>query len=228
MRSRSRLRLASRHITSWIFSSFTLLTISGCGSNVAPGQASVVIKPVDVQVRLPAGGNQSALALFNGEVALRVGDPVKTAFEIFPKPPGAYEGTDLPQQVGGKDYKALYWDSGPLSFGVILTDERVVMAQEITENATAKMVDDEVSVYRKAIYMVEPKTIVGTEASYWFWELGTQRLMICKATDYKSRITLTTALGDENMMNVLRMSPVFAAKDAEQASQLLEQRKSSP
>ncbi len=217
-------QLANRSTLFWTFSSALLLIIcaTGCAKPQGPGPTDVVIKPVDVQVTIPETGSESALAIFNEDRALRVGDSEKVAFEVFPRPGKAFEDDELPQQVGGK-YKAHTWESTTQSFGVITLDSRVVLAMQSIDNASKEQADNLIQRYTQALSMVDPKVVGGTASTSLFWELGTQRLMICKSLDYKGRITLTVAVGDEKMMDLLRMNPVFAAKDQAQAAQILQQ-----
>lgn len=228
MRSRSTLPPVSKPIRFWKSSSAFVILLGvalGCTNPQAPGPSDVVVKPVDVQVTLPDPENESALALFNDDRALRIGDSEKRAYDVFPRPSKAYDDDELPQQVGGR-YRAHTWNAATQSFGVITLDNRVVLAMLTSKNVSTEQFNTTIQRYTDALNMVEPKLVPGEAAAYWFWELGTQRLMICRAADYKGRITMTVALGDEKMMDLLRMNPVFAAKDQAQAAQILQQQRS--
>jgi len=196
----------------------------GCAAPEAPGVGNAAPKAIDVQATLPEEGVSSTLALWEEGKAVHVGDSEQHAFEVFPKPSKAVESSDLPSQIVGK-YKARSWSGGSRGFGVITLEGRVVLALATYDNTTLEQVQRLVQEYTGAIPEVAPRT-VGVEGSeYWFWELGTQRLMICESSDYKNRIGVALAVGDEKLMDALRMNPLFAAKDLSRANELLAQTK---
>ncbi len=226
--------MANKLTKSWRLSSLVALIALcyGCGNKEAPKPDNT---PAPLPINNPYGDGEipkktpfigelypdSRLGLISGPELLRVGDSERRALDLFPKPAKqSFDRSELPPMLD-KPFRARGWESKMESFGLILLNGQVIVAVIETEAIEREFATEKVELYRKTFNEIEPQIIVNQSVSYWFWNLGRRRLMICLASNRDKTLGLTIALGDESMMDALRMDAVSAAKDARQAATLL-------
>lgn len=208
MNLKSKLLLACKSIA------FSLL-ISGCApSGFDPG--SMVANKPTVQVSTGWSLDEHAPYLIHGDSILRLHSSEEEAFNAFPRPRGAYDFFEDPP-LDGDSYVAKGWQSGAEGFGIVLVRNRVVLALQTFDNVDADTASQTLQLYEQAMAPTVPEVVPSELASYWFWETGQARLMVCQTTDSKHKNQLVVALGDADVMNALRMSRPAASQDIVEA-----------
>ncbi len=202
----------------------TALLLAGC-SDVARVSNAATVRHVTTAPQ-PDFGRDRHLGLLGDRAndVLFVGDSEDQAAKFYHPPPSAYAVRELPQGFE-PPYHAESWTSGgPLGseskdFGVIYYDTKVAMAMFHEMGITATDVNDTEADYERE-YGAPQQKVSGNKMHYWFWDdpNTNERLMICAVQDRKDpqRFDLTTAVGNELVMDALRMSP-SAANDDRQA-----------
>lgn len=191
------------------------LLISGC----APGgfdPGSMVAEKPSVQVSTQWSPDEGAPYLIHSDSILRLHESEEDAFRVFPRPRGAYDFfEDTPLE--GDAYVAKGWQNNAEGFGVLLVRNRIVLAMQTLDKVDADTVSQRLKLYEEALAPMSPDVVPGEVASYWFWEVGQARLMICQTKDAKQESQLVIALGDADVMNALRMSRQAASQDMVEA-----------
>ncbi len=203
-----------------------LVSSAGCGPQTSDAGTNVPKSRTIVEVQIPAQAAEGSLALINGAGKLKLGDTQRVAFDVFPRPRGAFEANELPPNMGDP-FSAKGWEAARESFGIIAQEGKVVLAQYTQEDSSKEHLAEIVQSYRELLSEIKPTEMSGQYASYWFWETPSARLMICAATDPKGKLSVTTVIGFQAMMNVLRMDQADANNDQAEATNLL-QKSGSP
>jgi hypothetical protein len=176
-------------------------------------------------VGVPDLGERTSIALLHRGQTLRVGDPVERAFQVFPAPPKSYDFFELPRGFG-RQFRARGWETNYESFGVIAYQGKIVVALHVLENATKEELDDLV----RDLELQVPSTALtvgGRQITYWFWEAGNHRLVVCAQPAEKGDFTITEAIGVAEAMSAIRLDPAIAQSDVRTAENLLSRRMNS-
>ena len=207
------------------------LIVIGCTDSSTTTTATTVSVPVApvTQAPLTAGGK---LVLFNkpgnaDSDKLSVGDPSTVVDKLFP-PGSATVNRDLPKGLDN-NYSGESFDENGSGFGVIYyrgsvsgSDTQggtpaVVMAMRYEAGLNRADVDSTVLAYETTLGK-PTSTILGPITSYKFWEDRdrSQRLMICyvRPRQDSTKLNLTVAVGDDTVMDKLRMDLTEATKDS--------------
>jgi hypothetical protein len=182
----------------------------------------VVLPPPAAPVGVPDFGERTSIALLHRGQALRVGDPVERAFQVFPAPPKSYDFFELPRGFG-RQFRARGWETNYESFGVIAYQGKIVVALHVLENATKEELDGLV----KDLELQVPTTaltIGAKQITYWFWEAGNHRLVVCAQPAEKGDFTITEGIGVAEAMSAIRLDPISAQSDVGTAENLLSRR----
>ncbi len=191
-----------------------LLGVFGCQGEVSAPKASNPDLADAESVESPKTLSPGRLALIAHGDQLKVGNSLTNANQLFPRPKTAFEFTDLPQKFL-KPYRSKGWESAREGFGVILFREKIVAALWHIEKATREEQDRLVKKHQSEIPV--PSILVpGKHVSYWFWEDAGQRLMICSSQGQGGFVRLTAAIGDDVVMDALKISPDQARKDRDE------------
>jgi hypothetical protein len=221
----------------WFVAILAPIALAGCGGG-APVETAEPKTPERTvtlrEVKAPDLGNPGNLALIRGRDKLKVGDEWEFAKKIFLQQRGAYEINELPPELTGADYRARGWEAPAEGFGAILYKDRVALAMYRIEHVDEDRVQEFVSTYRD--YFGKPNDTVPPELAemthdrarkvrsrYWFWQQGSQRLMISSVTTLADGTNVSIAVGDGNTMDALGMSVSAAKSDQAKAERALEQ-----
>ncbi len=152
-----------------------------------------------------------------------LGESAGNALAVLPRPPGAFEFTDVP--LGFRDgYAARGWEGNQGGFGVLTRDGRIVLAMRSWTNASNEMIEETKEQYANEIgRRIKPIDFGDDKRGYRFWREDLTQLMLCWSPDVRGRTTLVVALGDARVMAPLRMDPRNAAQDLARADELMAQ-----
>lgn len=194
------------------------LGLAACGPQGSAGidPESMIAEKPKVKVSLGWIPEEGAPMMVNGDNRLHLHASAEDAFRAFPRPKGAFDFFEDPP-LEGDTYVAKGWQNNVEAFGVLLVRNKVVLALRTIDNADAELVSTKLRTYEEAFAPAKPDLVPGEFASYWFWELGQARLMICNSHDAKMKGQLVIALGDVDVMNALRMSRPAASQDLTEA-----------
>jgi hypothetical protein len=195
---------------------FGMTALLGCQSSEAP-TAEAAPAPVPrklAQVGTPSSSEPTKIGLVVRKgPAITVGYPSPDKLlEQFhdPKHFGS-EYDDLPSNFDAA-YRARTWETAHMGFGEITYHGELVAAMYQEDKVDQDRVDELVDAHRAQVDLL-PTMLHGKKVSYWFWEVPNQRLMICAYQSGHEGIKLTVAMGDNNVMDALGISPTFANKD---------------
>lgn len=204
----------------------------GCAApervTVEPEEPPVVkIEQIPFEDRVPSDQD---LALFNGDLALRLGTSRDRALRVFAKPQRSTPLTTLPPTFGDA-FSAVGWETDTLSFGAILfkrptgpedgaSPEQLVLAMYTQEDADDTTVQETVGRYTEEFG--EPSHVYpGANIAYWFWIRPARWLMVSKCVDHNGKPSVTVALGAPQAMRELRMATDLAQADQNKAIERL-------
>lgn len=210
-------RPGSRSIAFALLSSAVL---AGCGAG--PSTIDVTTGPVKPTVRLArvSSVDDSGLFLPRGNSRVRFGDTEERVFNVFAKPTGATDFFEDPP-VEGEDFSSHGWQGSQEGFAAILLGNRMVMGLYTMERASQDTIGDLVNNLTESFKPVEATFVPSGNGTYWFWDQGRVRVMLCTFTDVKQKTSLALALGDADLMDATSMSPSAARQDLLEASQIL-------
>jgi len=194
--------------------------LAGCqgGDSAPPAQAPVT--PSSPPVDKPATYASTAICLVNGESTVTVGSAAATAFKAFPPLRDGDIGIEQLPEGFLRPYQAKSWETAGRGFGVILYDEVVEAAMFQEDQVSDEAVDKVVRDHQAKLGALSPETVAGERASYWFWEVDGQRLMICAFKNGRGT-DLTLAMGDNVVMNKLGASVQDARTSIKRISDIL-------
>ncbi|MBX3118820.1 MAG: hypothetical protein KF784_07115 [Fimbriimonadaceae bacterium] len=188
----------------------------GCGNagKAAPTTDELTYRIVyDGPTRPPDLDGKSALFMRAGEKNVTVGIGAELLREMFPKPEKATEIRQLPPGFT-EDYLSRGWETEDESVGwVSYSGQAVLVMQTLRRLEDGDLQRDYVQQYTRLFSGIEPTVIQGATASFWFWQNGPHRFMICGTKSRKGGIDITLALGDVSIMDALRMMPSKAEFD---------------
>lgn len=194
------------------------LLLAGCsGSEAARSNAGVAATPVPTVAapQLLRGGKLGIIPRKSESEDLSVGDSQDRVDRLFPVPKSSYPVRGLPPGFQ-PPYRADGFETPTIGFGVIYYEGVVAQAMYRELGITQADVMTTVSDYTD-VFGPPTDSIPGTKVSYWFWadQKNSQRLMICAVGEIKDakRWDLTTAVGEDILMDPLRMSPTAAKED---------------
>lgn len=195
--------------------------LSGCGEVTRVQTVSAA--PVKTAVAAaPNWGPDRHFALLGDRPndVLFVGDSEDQVGRFYHPPPSAFTTRELPPGFEAPYHAESWTTSGTSSpgkdFGVIFFDTKVAMAMFHEEGIALTDVQDTVNQYIRE-FAQPTQTVPGTKVHYWFWADTTANeiLMICAVENRKDarRFDLTVGVGNQVVMEALRMSPAAAIED---------------
>lgn len=212
------LPVASRSIAFALLISAVLV---GCGTG--PGSIDVSATPTKPTVKVSriGGIDESGLFLPRGESRVRFGETEERVFSVFAKPSGAVDFFEEPP-VEGDEYSSHGWQSGQEGFAAIMVGNRMALGLHTLERAGRETVSDSISSLSADFKPTEPTFVPSGNGTYWFWDKGRVRVMLCTFTDLKGKTSMATAIGDADLMDAMSMNPASARQDLLEASNILE------
>lgn len=191
----------------------------GCGGEKSAAPSSPT-KPVASASQAPSDGarSKSGLYLSNDQARFSVNDSVEEALRLYERPTKAYDIRELPEPLANeKGLRAAGWAKGGDGYGLIVSNDKVIAAVATRAGRNRTDVDAAVSAYEELFSSVGSAPLEGNTAKYWFFEDGSHRLMICGAKTRKGDWTFTLALGEQWVMDRLRMDKTSALEDLKEA-----------
>jgi hypothetical protein len=205
---------------------FALLSGAGCSVDSQLDIDTPGHKEAAKHVVLRGETDPTAAALYHGELSLKVGDSISKALQTFPEPTrGAYEIHDLPSQFDDS-FLAKGWETSTgEGFGAVSQEGKVVGAIYELQNERSTSVDDFVRDELQGMAPTQPKMIEGGGATYRFWHVKTQTVMICLMKTNQGE-DLTLAMGDDNILAQFAISEKDAIQQIAELKRAISQ--SSP
>ncbi len=190
------------------------LIIAGCGpeSSASLNPEAVIPEKPRVEVSTGWSPTEDAPVMLNGDRKLSLHASEDDTFKAFPRPRGAFDFFEE-SPIQGDGYVGKGWQSNAEAFGGLFLRDKLVLGLYTVDKIDGDTLSDKVRVYEQAFAPVEPEFVTSEYASYWFWEVGQTRLMICNSRDAKRNSQLVVAIGDVDIMNALRMSKIAANQD---------------
>lgn len=205
----------------------TATALVGCQGGAANGTRSIgpLVSRNPVSLTVAEEDSRSSLFLLSGPSRIAVGDdPAEAVSGGFKKPERAVTVTRLP--VGLDDaFRFSGWEGSDRTLGLVSRNRNVLLAVDTRERVSQEVRDRAVGSYSSRFG--KPETVSQARVSYWFWEDGNVRLMVCSALDARGDLSLTSALGVAALMNNYRMSKETAEKDAAQAQSMFDKKPQS-
>lgn len=205
----------------------SVLLLGGCSDSARQTNAvtvqvtSKVAAPSFATGSYPGGGELGIFSMIGpGGQKLTVGDTPERAALLFPKTTDSYSFRQLPPGFE-QPYGADGHDNGALGFGAIYytganQSPAIAMAMVQERDLTNDQINGTESFYEQQLGRTSAQ-IAGSVSRYWFWDDAThnQRLMLCAVVDKNDRTKydLSSAVGDDVVMNALRMDEASAEQD---------------
>ena len=162
--------------------------------------------------------------LLNDGATVKVGEPVQSALDAFPRPEGAYDFNSPPADFE-EEFAAAGWEHRKMGFAVMHKNSVVVSAmwreKGITSDDITRLVRRYENRFGEPHQMVPSTAREVQEIQYWFWQVGTERLCLVSTIDHQGELAFVAAVGRTDVMDALRMNPGDAREDVEKAIELL-------
>lgn len=201
------------------------IAVAGCGGGPSASGGTPAVRRADEpfvptgeakERRDPDPYRRTRIAMLRQNERLTVGMSQEDALALFPEPRRSYALNDVPPGFGD-GYRARGWESRLESFGILLFNDRLVFAMRQFEDMEEPQYEDLVREYETALRETESTFVAGRHVRYQFWQDGTQRLMVLAVQRPKDRLNVTVSMGDNVVMDRLRMSESHARDDANRA-----------
>ncbi len=179
---------------------FGACLVNGCSPSDATAEVPNVNKSLSILV--PEYTDLSKVRLPNGRRYVCLGDTEEKASSVFPRPS---RGFPLEDSVPGlpADFKSKGWETTPEGFGVILHDDRVVMAMHQYEGIEP----DEFATLLENVKTINGldhfQSVTQDKAEYWFTKLGIDLLVISRVPGVRKRFQVTITIGNEHIFDTL-------------------------
>ena len=209
-----------------------LIATAACGhqeeaKSTEPEQSTSVTLTLNKAPNLATSTKLAIFRTIEGRPqAVKVGDSVDHAFELFPQPTGAIAVGELPKDFNQSVFESKGWDFAAgkpaEAFGIISNAGRVVVALHQLQGTKEEGKEGQVRFATESFGNPTQPPVTQGPISYWFWEEGDQRYMICAIKKADDLYDVTVALGAQQAMDSLRMSVAAAKEDSEKAGPILE------
>jgi hypothetical protein len=144
----------------------------------------------------------SKARLPNGRRYLSLGDAEEKATAIFPRPS---RGFPLEDNIPGlpTDFKSKGWETSTEGFGVILHDDKIVLAMHQYEGIEADEFATILANVQEANSILRFQSVTQDKAEYWFVKMGMDLVVISRVAGTKKRYQVTVTVGNEHIVNTL-------------------------
>jgi hypothetical protein len=174
------------------------------------------------QISPPRDLKASDLSIPHAGSHVRVGDTWDSVLAIFPEPKTAFAFKDLPPQFG-PGYAADGWETAGEGVGVVLYNLKVAAFMRQINHANQSLYSNLLDLIDQENPNSKPKSVAGKHVRYWFWQSGSQRIMLCALQSKSSGLRITESLGDDTVMDALGINPDLAARDVAEVDRIYEQ-----
>lgn len=186
--------------------------LGGCSQAESGEDMPNVNKSLSVMV--PEYTELSRVRLPEGRRYVSLGDTEEKALSVFPRSSRGFDFPEITIPGFPPDFKAKGWESNTKGFGVILHDDRVVLAMEQFEAIEA----DEFASMLENIKTVNGldrfQAVTQDKAEYWFTKMGTDILAISRVAGNKKRYQVTITIGNEHILDALGILKNVNKEDA--------------
>ncbi len=180
---------------------FVAAMLGGCsgGDNTTPDAMSV---NKGLSTSVPEYNDLSALKLPNGRRFVSLGDTDDKALSIFPKPSRAFP---LEDGIPGfpSDFHARGWESSTEGFGVILHDDKVVLAMHQWESVEPDEFAGILANVQDVNNLGRFQAITKNNADYWYVTSGRDELVVSRIPGAKKRYQVTITVGNQKVVEAL-------------------------
>lgn len=176
------------------------MILSGCSQLDSSTDSPNVNKNLSVLV--PEYVELSKVRLPNGRRFLSLGDSEEKAMSVFSRPS---RGFPIEDSVPGlpADFKSKGWDSGTEGFGVIIHDDKIVLAMHQYEAIEADEFASILVNIQETNGIDRFRKVMQDKAEYWYVKEGRDVLAISRVAGTKMRYQVTVTIGNEHLMNTL-------------------------
>jgi hypothetical protein len=186
---------------------------------------SVLSEPDSAPIAGPVPNlRRTAVALYAEQGMIYVGDSWTDAQSAVPEPKDAVTFADLPARFE-KPYQGRGWEGATQGFGVILYKDVIASAMLQNERATLEEYTTSTNWYDENLPKAQAEMVISGDLKYRFWEFDGQRVMVLAQSKPNGTMRLTTAIGDDRVMDALGITPAAARHDAAAVSRILRERK---
>lgn len=174
---------------------------TGCSQTDAGTDAPVVNKSLSLLV--PEYTELSKVRLPEGRRYVSLGDTEEKALTVFPRSSRGFDFHEDTIPGLPSDFKSKGWESSTRGFGIILHDDKIVLAMEQFEAMEA----DEFATLLENIKTVNGldrfQAITQDKAEFWFTKMGNDVLAISRVAGNKKRYQVTVTIGNEHILDSL-------------------------
>ncbi len=145
------------------------------------------------KVRLPGDGRRF----------VSLGDTEEKALSVFTRSSRGFDFTENTIPGFPADFKSKGWESSTKGLGVILHDEKVVLAMVQYEAIEA---DDFANILEnvKSVNGIDRfQSVTQDKAEYWFVKMGIDVLVVSRVAGSKKRYQVTLTIGNEHILDAL-------------------------
>ena len=184
----------------WMLAGFALI-IAGCNGIDTPSTETPSVNK-SLSVLVPEYSDPGKLRLPYNHRYVTLGETEEHAMSVFPK---ASRSFPLEDSVPGfpSDFHARGWESNSEGFGVILHDDKVVLAMhqyEAVEADDFAAILDNVKTINN-LDRFQAATIGNVD--YWYVVLGTDELVVSRLPGAKKRYQATITVGNQRLVDAL-------------------------
>ncbi|MEI8283307.1 MAG: hypothetical protein WCG75_12940 [Armatimonadota bacterium] len=186
----------------WLIGIFgALLSLGGCSPTESSSEIPNVNKALSTLV--PEYTELSKVRLPNGRRYVSLGDTEERATAVFPQPSRGFSPKEDTVPVLPQDFKSKVWETTQEGFGIILHDDKVVMAMHqydgITADEFASILDNV-----KAVNGIDHfQGLNADKVDYWFTRFGIDLIVISRVAGNKMKYQTTIAIGNEHIFDTL-------------------------
>lgn len=156
---------------------------------------------------------ESVFQLLYEGYGLRLGEQYADIEPRIAVPKNAFEFTELPPGLT-PPFRARGWQSSREGLGVVTYNERVVLIMRQREQASPGDYEEARSFYTSEYPLIPAETVSGGKSQNTFLRKDGQTLMI-SATRSDAGLTLTVAIGQDEVMKIIGATPEAVQKGVE-------------
>ena len=173
----------------------------GCSQMDASDEIPTVNKSLSTLV--PEYTEISKVRLPNGRRYVALGETEDKAFSVFPKTSRAFLLLDDTIPGLPLDFKSKGWESSSEGFGIILHDDKIVLAmrqyESIEPDEFASILENVKSVNGLDHF----QSVTQDKAEYWFVKFGHDEIVLSRVPGPKKKYQVTVTIGNERIIDTL-------------------------
>ncbi|MDX2065869.1 MAG: hypothetical protein SFX74_09025 [Fimbriimonadaceae bacterium] len=182
----------------------------GCAAPSGEKSASTPTPPPAVPGVTPPESPE--LFLLHRGLSYKLGTTWEDAEAVFERPRSAFDFSELPAAFQ-PPYRGRGWEGSRESFGVILYQQRSVLAMQQFDRADRAQLDELVKAYETALPNLTPQYVTGKQVNAWFWQVGDEQLMVAGTDVPQSGLHIAVVLGMRPLMQRVGATPAQLESD---------------